>query len=442
MARSYDITSKAAELRSRGMSAARAGRLQEARAIFVESLKYDPHNANVFLWLAGVASSEREAYQFLDRARRLDPDHPQLARVAEGIHQYFARRRQKPTGVAPPTVPVYARPSSQVSEEAPSARSSPQVARGLLDDIASVLLRFAWRFLSIPVIMVVTIFALALIVKLGQEGDLRTLPSAVPHAAGFTTSYLKGLAQGDLGIITSARRSVAGTPVIDELRRALPISLGLLATALTLATVVGLALGIGVALQRSTRLSGALLFASVLGISTPSFFAAMLLIWLGVWLYRATGTHFFPISGFGWDAHLLLPAIVLAARPAATMTRLSYNALVEILRADYVRTAVAKGLVPRLILWRHVLRNAGVPLLTTIGVSLRFSLAVLPIVEYIFGWPGIGRRLLTAIHAQDTTTVVGMTLPLILLFVLVNLVLEVLYPLVDPRLRTSEVNVK
>ena len=164
----------------------------------------------------------------------------------------------------------------------------------------------------------------------------------------------------------------------------------------------------------------------------------MLMIWFGVWFYRRTGVHFFPISGFGWDAHLVLPAVVLAARPAATVTRLSHNALVDILDADYVRTAVAKGLRPRLILLRHVLRNAGVPLLTTVGVSLRFSLAVLPIVEYIFSWPGIGQRLLTAIHTQDTTTVVGMTLPLVLLFVLVNLLLEALYPLVDPRLGESE----
>jgi peptide/nickel transport system permease protein len=164
----------------------------------------------------------------------------------------------------------------------------------------------------------------------------------------------------------------------------------------------------------------------------------MLLIWFGVWLYRTTGTQLFPISGFGWDAHLILPALVLAARPAAYVTRLSNNVLVEILESDFVRTAKAKGLDPGLVFRRHVLRNAGASILTTVGVSLRFSLASLPIVEYIFSWPGIGLRLLTAIQAQDTTVVVGMTLPLVLLFVLVNLLLEILYPLVDPRQRDSE----
>jgi len=131
--------------------------------------------------------------------------------------------------------------------------------------------------------------------------------------------------------------------------------------------------------------------------------------------------------------------LVLAARPAANVMRLGYNALTDIMDADFVRTAYAKGLGPRVVLFRHVLRNAGVPLLTTVAVSLRFSLAVLPIVEYIFNWSGLGQELLVAIQVQDTNTVIGMILPLALLFVLVNLLLDILYLLVDPRLRVKEV---
>ena len=300
----------------------------------------------------------------------------------------------------------------------------------------NVLLRLTWRLLSIPILLIALVFLVALAIDLGQE---RNLPSAVPSAAGFTADYLKGLAHGDMGVISSGHRAIAGTPVATDLGRALPKSLGLLAFALTLATLVGLSLAIAAAFRRASRFSELLLFASVLGISTPSFFAAMLLIWFGAWLYQNTSRHLIPISGFGWDLHLLLPALVLAARPAAAVTRLSFNALVEILESDYIRTARAKGLRPSLILLRHALRNAGVPILTTVGVSLRFSLAVLPIVEHIFSWPGIGLRLLKSIQTQDTTAVIGMTLPFILLFVLVNLLLEALYPLVDPRLRTSEV---
>ncbi|MBM4465347.1 MAG: ABC transporter permease [Chloroflexi bacterium] len=301
-----------------------------------------------------------------------------------------------------------------------------------------MLLRFGLRLLSIPVLLVALVFLVALAVNLGQEGNLQALPSAVPPAAGFTADYLRGLAQGDMGTIASGHQSIAGTPVAEDVGRALPKSLGLLAFALTLAALLGLILGIIAALRRTSNLSKLLLFASVLGISTPSFFAAMLLIWGAVWLYQSTGQHIVPISGFGWDLHLILPALVLAARPAAAVTRLSFNALVEILESDYIRTAVAKGLLPRLILLRHVLRNAGVPLMTTVGVSLRFSLAVLPIVEYIFNWPGIGLRLLKSIEAQDAIAVIGMTMPLVLLFVLVNLLLDILYLLVDPRLRAAE----
>ncbi|MGD1995906.1 MAG: ABC transporter permease, partial [Anaerolineae bacterium] len=263
-------------------------------------------------------------------------------------------------------------------------------------------------------------------------------PSVVPSAARFTVQYLARVVQGDLGVIRGARPSASATPVIDELVRVLPKSLGLLVVAQAMAVLVGLPLGIGAAMRRKTPLSGLFVFLSVLGISTPSYLAAMLLIWLNIWLYHATGSELLPVYGFGWDAHLILPAVVLAARPAANVMRLGYNALVDILEADYVRTAHAKGLGPLVVLLRHVLRNAGVPLLTTVAVSLRFSLAILPIVEYIFSWPGIGQALLEAIQTQDTAAVIGMVLPLAILFVLVNLLLEALYLFIDPRLRAEQ----
>jgi peptide/nickel transport system permease protein len=276
---------------------------------------------------------------------------------------------------------------------------------------------------------------------LGHRGGITALPSALPAAFDFTVEYLQGLARGDLGTVASPYRSISGIPVTTELARALPKSLGLLAVSMMLAVVVGLLLGMTAAQRRSSPVAGLLLFISTLGVSTPSYFAAMLLIWLGVWLFSATGEHLFPIGGFGWDAHVILPTLVLAARPAAAVTRLSYNSLVEILEADYIRTARSKGLPPRLVQTDHVLRNAGVPILTTVLVSLRFSLAVLPIVEYIFSWPGIGLALLTAVQVGDTTATVGYVLTLALLIVLVNLLLEFLYPRIDPRLRTTKAGV-
>ncbi len=282
------------------------------------------------------------------------------------------------------------------------------------------------------------IFFITLAMGMGQSGGWSALFDVMPFASDSTEEYLVNLAQGDMGNIAPSYASAPESPVSAELVRALPRSLGLLAVSLVVAVLIGLPLGIGAGLQRKTRFSGALVFLSVLGISTPSYFAAMLMIWFGVWLYRTTGSDFLPLHGFGWDAHLILPALVLAARPAANVMRLGYNALVEILDADYVRTAYAKGLGPRVVLFRHVLRNAGVPLITTVAVSLRFSLAILPIVEYIFNWSGVGEELLSAIQGQDINTVIGMVLPLALIFVVVNIFLEILYVIIDPRLRSQE----
>ncbi|MFQ6000822.1 MAG: ABC transporter permease [Anaerolineae bacterium] len=303
------------------------------------------------------------------------------------------------------------------------------------------LVRFIWlvpRILSILALVVGIVFLVALLVTLGQAEGRMPIQEGLRTAAQFTAEYLAGLLHGDLGVVTPRRAAATPTPVIEELGRTLPKSLGLLLAALVLATVVGLPLGILAATKRGSRLSGLLIALSTLGISTPSYFTAMLLITLAVRFYTATGLRILPVHGFGWDTHLILPALVLSARPLANMVRLTYNSLTDILTADYVRTAHGKGLGPWAVLFRHVLHNGAVPLLTTVGVSLRFSLAMLPIVEYIFTWPGIGVRLLRALQASDTVVVVGLTLALALLFILVDLILEISYRLVDPRVGARE----
>lgn len=303
------------------------------------------------------------------------------------------------------------------------------------------LVRFIWlvpRILSILALIVGIVFLVALLVTLGQAEGRMPIQEGLRTAAQFTAEYLAGLLHGDLGVVAPRRAAATPTPVIEELGRTLPKSLGLLLAALVLATVVGLPLGILAATKRGSRLSGLLIALSTLGISTPSYFMAMLLITLAVRFYTATGLRILPVHGFGWDTHLILPALVLSTRPLANMVRLTYNSLTDILTADYVRTAHGKGLGPWAVLFRHVLHNGAVPLLTTVGVSLRFSLAMLPIVEYIFTWPGIGVRLLRALQASDTVVVVGLTLALALLFILVNLILEISYRLVDPRVGARE----
>lgn len=132
---------------------------------------------------------------------------------------------------------------------------------------------------------------------------------------------------------------------------------------------------------------------------------------------------------------MILPALVLAARPLAHLARISFVSLRDIEGEDYVRTARAKGLPKRIVLGVHEARNAAVPILTALAVSLRFSLASLPIVEYFFGWPGIGAALLDCIRTGQAEAVAGMAMAVGLTFMLVNLALDLLYRFVDPRLR-------
>jgi peptide/nickel transport system permease protein len=416
-----------------GASAARAGNHTLARRCFRAARDIDPDNIIALLWLGRLAHTRLESLALFGRVLELDPKNEQA-------HAGIRWARQRPLSGEPggAQVGVKQRPGAKVQK---SKQVPVQRARwsDRLISVTGMLLRFTWRLSTACVLLVALVFFVSLAMDLARGGGLQALASSAPSAADFTVNYLANLTQGDLGSIAPLYGSAPAVPITEELARALPRSLGLLAVALALAVLIGLTLGIGAGLRRKTRFSGLLVFFSVLGISTPSYFAAMLLIWFGVWLYRTTGMDFLPIHGFGWDAHLILPALVLAARPAANVMRLGYNALVEVLDADFVRTAHAKGLGPRVVLFRHVLRNASVPLLTTVAVSLRFSLAILPIVEYIFNWSGVGEELLTAIQTLDTTTVIGMVLPLALLFVLVNILLEILYLLLDPRLRVKEV---
>ncbi len=192
------------------------------------------------------------------------------------------------------------------------------------------------------------------------------------------------------------------------------------------------------AINRGTRVSTALMSASVLVISTPSYVAGMFFLWAVVWIYKTTGFRILPTFGFGWDEHIILPALILSARPLASMMRLSYASLVDILQSDFVRTAHSKGIHPRAIFIRHVLRYAGVPLLTTVGVSFRFSLSVLPIVEYIITWPGVGLELLRSIQVGDLSRVLVMVPPLAVMFILANQLLDFMYEVIDPRLRRVE----
>ena len=306
--------------------------------------------------------------------------------------------------------------------------------RPLIGMVAFTLQRLAFSVLVLAAIAYLSYLGLSM---------ARGIPfrPALVWAAGETVTYGSRLARGDLGLSVAGSVTLRPVPVAEVLPEVLPRSLGLLAAALLIATLVGVALGTWAASHRHSGWSLVTLLASIAGISVPSFFAALLLQMAMLRWARTVGRPLVPMGGFGWDRHIVLPALVLAARPIAQIVRMTFVSLSEVLERDYVRTAHSKGLAPRQVMNRHVIRNAAIPILTTVGTSLRFSLSSLPVVEFFFGWPGLGFTLLKAISRQDDNLTVALILCLGALFMLVNLMLEVSYRWIDPRLRETSAQV-
>lgn len=230
------------------------------------------------------------------------------------------------------------------------------------------------------------------------------------------------------------KENIAALQVISETLKA---SAGLLLLSLVLALVIGLPLGLIAALAKRRTSSALVMLFSVLGVSTPSFLFAMFLWVVNIWVHRTFDIAVLPSGGFGWDAHLIMPTIVLAMRPLAQIAQVTYVTMRDILGQDYIRTAHSKGLSWRMVRNVHALPNILIPILTTLGSSLRYSLASLPVVEVFFEWQGVGLMLLDAIQQGNAALVTDLILALGLFFLFVNLVIEFFFPLIDPRLRSN-----
>ncbi|MGD8855207.1 MAG: ABC transporter permease, partial [Chloroflexota bacterium] len=283
------------------------------------------------------------------------------------------------------------------------------------------------RLLFAALILIFIIFFTYLGLDMAGGTDFWTaLREAVPN----TVAYLGRLMQGDLGMTTTASGTARPVPIAEVLAIWLPRSLGLLAISLIFASVVGVLLGVRAA-TRGAAHSLTIIVATIVGVSVPSFFAAFLLQWLVINATQMAGRTLLPAGGFGWDSHLILPGLVLAARPLAQITRITFVSVGDVLREDFVRTARSKGLRGHQVMFQHVMRNAAIPILTTMGVSLRFALTTLPIVEFYFGWLGAGYLLLKSIGQQDEELTIALVLCLGLLFIIVNFILEVSYRFLD-----------
>ena len=248
--------------------------------------------------------------------------------------------------------------------------------------------------------------------------------------------YISSLLEGEI----SFKISQPGLSGVDTGQgNAFHNSMMLLAIALGGSVLIGLSLGAFGALTKRKKLVTALLFLVLIGISTPVFFSAYFLQQIEILYLFFFGRSLVSVAGFGWDIdHMLLPILVLAARPVAYLTRHSFIALNRVMEENYIRTAYAKGLGQRYTVIVHALRNLAIPILTAIGVSLRFSLGSLPVVEFIFLWPGIGLRLLQAINNAVLSGALRSTFFKALSILGINLILDITYRFVDPRIRDND----
>ncbi|HCO53674.1 MAG TPA: peptide ABC transporter permease [Pelagibacterium sp.] len=306
--------------------------------------------------------------------------------------------------------------------------------------------------------MVVITFGLLLLIPgdpaavlLGQEASAEAIEN-LRNSLGLNDpwyirlwDYFAGLLQGDMGTSIFQNR-----PVASIIATRLGATLELAIVSLLLATVIGLTLGVIAAIRQGSWVDTATMLFAQLGVSMPVYWLGLLLMlafavmlgWLpavgrGVPLPEAIGAMFTGNFRPIWDSlsHLALPAIALAANSAAVISRLVRAAMLEVLREDFVRTAYAKGLRRPRVVIRHALRNALLPVLSIIGLRFGALLGGAVLTESIFAWPGLGQLTISAISQRDLPLIQGIVLTFAIIFALVNLIVDLLYAAVDPRIR-------
>jgi len=230
---------------------------------------------------------------------------------------------------------------------------------------------------------------------------------------------------GNLGVGLRSRR-----PVIDSILEALPSTLELTGAALLVAAIVGIALGIVAAVAHGTWIDTAAMSFAMLGVSVPVFYSSLLLI-----LLFSFRLGWFPATGQGGLERLVLPATALGLASAAALARLVRSSMLEVLAQEYIVTARAKGLSGGAVIMRHGLKNALIPTVTMLGLQLGALLGGAVVTETIFSRPGLGRLAVDAITSRDFPLIQGVVLFAAVLYVLVNLIVDVLYAVIDPRIR-------
>jgi peptide/nickel transport system permease protein len=245
--------------------------------------------------------------------------------------------------------------------------------------------------------------------------------------------WLGNVARGDFG------RSLTGNrPIADDLLRRIPRTLELIVASTFLAVVIGIPAGVVAAQYRNRGVDLVVSFLALVGVSVPVFVTGTLFVLVfGIQLDVLPGTGYVSITEDLWGhfLRLILPAVTLAILMSAIVIRMTRSSLLEVLGEDYVRTARAKGLANRITLFGHALRNALIPVITVVGLQMGNMLGGTVLVEFIFNWPGLSTYLITAINQRDYPVVQAVVLIIAVMFIVLNLLTDLLYAVIDPRIK-------
>jgi len=297
---------------------------------------------------------------------------------------------------------------------------------------------------SILVIFGVTIIAFSVIfltgdptyLLLGEGGGLTEEQVAeFRHQMGFDrpwivqyADYMLGVIQGDLG-----KSYYHGVPNLELIIEFMPATIQLAMTALLLSLFVGIPIGILAATYRGRLVDHLSMIGALIGQAMPVFWLGLLLI-----LIFSVKLRWFPVSGKGNWNQLVLPVITLASYSIAMVARIVRSSMLEVLAQDFVRTARSKGLSEWVVLYKHALKNSMIPVITLVGIQIGFMLGGSVITETIFAWPGMGRLIVQAINTKDVPLIQASVIVLALIFVGVNLLVDLSYAYLDPRIRLSD----
>jgi peptide/nickel transport system permease protein len=244
--------------------------------------------------------------------------------------------------------------------------------------------------------------------------------------------WLHHVVQGDLG-----RSLITGKLVLQEILSRFPATFKLTVMSMVISLSIAIPVGIISAVKQNSLMDYIGMTGALLGVSMPNFWLALLLIWL-----FSVNLNWLPVGGAGGIKHLILPAVTLGTGMAAIVTRLTRASMLDVLEQNYIRTARSKGLVEQLVIGKHALKNAMIPVVTVIGLQFAYFLEGAVIIETIFAWPGMGKLLVDSIFNRDYAVIQGCAILIALIFSVTNLLVDILYAFLDPRIQYQRIETR